>query len=51
MLWEELNLAQKITVELYNEVATHQAEKPGSNTGQLEQSKLKQEQFNRESRK
>jgi TPR repeat protein len=51
MSWEELNLAQKITVELYNEVATHQAEKPGANTGQLEQSKLKQKQFNRESRK
>ena len=51
MSWEELNLAQKITVELNNEIETHQAEKPGVNTGHLEQSKPIQKQFNRESRK
>ena len=51
MSWEELNLAQKITVELYNEVETHQAEKPGVNKGQLEQSKPIQKQLHLESRK
>jgi uncharacterized protein len=51
MSWEELNSAQKITVELYNEVETHQAEKPGVNNGRFEQSKPIEKQLHLESRK
>ncbi len=37
MSWEELNLAQRISVELSNEITRPKTEKPGVNTGQREQ--------------
>lgn len=41
MSWEELNLAQRISVELSNEITRPKTEKPSVNTGQLEQTPLK----------
>jgi len=43
MSWDEINLAQRISVELYNEV-----ENPSVNKGQLEQTKLQSRPLNSE---
>ena len=37
MSWKELNAAQQISIELYNEVENNKGEKSSVNTGQLEQ--------------